>query len=162
MDRFAGALAGRYACGIYITTAGFTRTALAKAASIPHITPVDGDQVAALLLGQGVGVLSPARAGSAFSCLCAPICMVQLLEGDGPMSYGDIVAEVQRLPLHTQLRLLEELVRAVQKQVITQPAPARVLPMSALPGVLKPESGVVPSAEEIRQMIAGDLINKHA
>jgi hypothetical protein len=34
--------------------------------------------------------------------------------------------------------------------------------MSALRGVLKPESGAVPSDEEIRQMIAGDLIDKHA
>lgn len=57
MDRFAGALANRYACGIYIMTAGFIRTALQKAASIPHITPVDGDQVAQVLLSGGVGIL---------------------------------------------------------------------------------------------------------
>lgn len=56
MDRFAGALAGRFACGIYISTAGFTPTARQKAAAIPHITPVDGDQVAGVLLAQGVGV----------------------------------------------------------------------------------------------------------
>ncbi len=61
MDRFAGALANRYACGIYVTTAGFTHTARQKAASIPHITPVDGDQVAHILLAEGAGVDPHAR-----------------------------------------------------------------------------------------------------
>ena len=56
MDRFAGALANRYSCGIFITTAGFTKTALQKAASIPHITTVDGDQVAGILVAKAVGV----------------------------------------------------------------------------------------------------------
>ena len=56
MDRFVGALANRYSCGIFITTAGFTKTALQKAASIPHITTVDGDQVADILVAKAVGV----------------------------------------------------------------------------------------------------------
>lgn len=62
------------------------------------------------------------------------------------MSYLDIVAEVRRLPLHEQLSLLEELVRALQKQVLVQPPiPERVAPMSALRGVLKPENGAAPT-----------------
>jgi hypothetical protein len=48
------------------------------------------------------------------------------------MSYLDIVAEVRRLPLHEQLRLMEELVHAL------------------------------PTDEEIRQIIADDLLDKHA
>ena len=56
MDRFVGALANRYSCGIFITTAGFTKTALQKAAQIPHITTVDGDQVAGILVAKAVGV----------------------------------------------------------------------------------------------------------
>ena len=31
MDRFVGALANRYSCGIFMTTGGFTKTALQKA-----------------------------------------------------------------------------------------------------------------------------------
>lgn len=56
MDRFVGALANRYSCGIFITTAGFTKTALHKAASIPHVTTMDGDQVADMLVAKAVGV----------------------------------------------------------------------------------------------------------
>ena len=58
MDRFVGALANRYSCGIFITTGGFTKTALQKAAQIPHVTTVDGDQMAALMVPEGRG---PAR-----------------------------------------------------------------------------------------------------
>jgi hypothetical protein len=58
MDRFVGALANRYSCGIFITTAGFTKTALQKAASIPHVTTVGGDQVAGILVARGAGVSS--------------------------------------------------------------------------------------------------------
>jgi hypothetical protein len=79
------------------------------------------------------------------------------------MSYIDIVAEVRRLPLHEQLRLMEELVHALQKQVLAPSVmPDRVAPMSALRGVLKPENGVVPTDEEIQQMIVDDLLDKHA
>jgi hypothetical protein len=79
------------------------------------------------------------------------------------MSYQDIVAEVRRLPLHEQLRLMEELVRALQNQVLAQPlAPEPVAPMSALRGILKPDNGPVPTDEEIRQIIVDDLLDKHA
>jgi hypothetical protein len=79
------------------------------------------------------------------------------------MSYLDIVAEVRRLPLHEQLRLMEELVHALQKQVLAPPVILdRVAPMSTLRGVLKPEDGALPTDEEIRQIIADDLLDKHA
>ena len=57
MDRFVGALAHRYSCGIFITTGGFTKTALQKAAQIPHVTTVDGNQLAALMVQKAVGLL---------------------------------------------------------------------------------------------------------
>jgi hypothetical protein len=57
MDRFVGALANRYSCGIFITTGGFTKTALQKAGHIPHVTTVDGDQMAALMVAKAVGLL---------------------------------------------------------------------------------------------------------
>jgi hypothetical protein len=57
MDRFVGALANRYSCGIFITTGSFTKTALHKAAQIPHVTTVDGDQMAALMVAKAVGLL---------------------------------------------------------------------------------------------------------
>jgi hypothetical protein len=73
------------------------------------------------------------------------------------------VAEVRRLPLHEQLRLMEELVHALQKQVLAPPATAeRVAPMSALRGILKPENGPLPTDEELRQIIADDLLDRHA
>jgi hypothetical protein len=79
------------------------------------------------------------------------------------MSYLDIVAEVRRLPLHEQLKLMEELVHALQNQVLAQPSvPEHVAPMSALRGILKPENGTLPTDEEIRQIIADDLLEKHA
>jgi restriction endonuclease Mrr len=38
-------------------TGGFTKTALQKAAQIPHVTTVDGDQLAALMVAKAVGLL---------------------------------------------------------------------------------------------------------
>lgn len=64
IDRFIGALSGRYPQGIFITTARYARPALLKAASaIPRVATVDGDQVVALMLRYGLGVLE--RAGAA-------------------------------------------------------------------------------------------------
>lgn len=57
IDRFIGALVGRYAQGIFITTAGYAPQARLKAASaIPRVATVDGDQVAALMLRHRLGV----------------------------------------------------------------------------------------------------------
>jgi hypothetical protein len=57
IDRFIGALSGRYPQGIFITTAGYTRQAALKAtAGIPRVAPVDGDQVAALMLRHRLGI----------------------------------------------------------------------------------------------------------
>ncbi len=53
------------------------------------------------------------------------------------MSYTGIAAEVQRLPLHEQLYLMEVLAHAIQKQVALGPEPRKaVAPMSSLRGVL--------------------------
>src|SRR5215831_3583680 len=50
IDKFVGSLANRFACGIFITTAAFTRASLDKAArSIPHVSTVDGDQITDVL-----------------------------------------------------------------------------------------------------------------
>lgn len=55
MDRFVGALANRYSCGIFITTATFTQPSIRKALSTPHISTVDGHQVAAVMVANGIG-----------------------------------------------------------------------------------------------------------
>jgi len=56
MDQFIGALANRYACGIYITTATFSRPSIQKAkAAVPYISVVNGDQVAEVLVKAGIG-----------------------------------------------------------------------------------------------------------
>jgi hypothetical protein len=57
IDRFIGALSGRYSQGIFITTAGYTRQAALKAsAGIPRVATLNGDQVIALMLQHRLGV----------------------------------------------------------------------------------------------------------
>lgn len=57
IDRFIGALSGRFPHGIFITTAGYARQATLKAAAaIPRVATIDGDQVAALMLRNNLGV----------------------------------------------------------------------------------------------------------
>jgi hypothetical protein len=57
IDRFIGALSGRYSQGIFITTAGYTRQAALKAvAGFPRVATVNGDQVIALMLQHRLGV----------------------------------------------------------------------------------------------------------
>jgi hypothetical protein len=57
IDKFVGSLANRFACGIFITTAAFTRASLEKAArSIPHVSTVDGDQITDVLYKNRIGI----------------------------------------------------------------------------------------------------------
>jgi hypothetical protein len=57
IDRFIGALSGRYPHGIFITTAGYSKQAAQKAAaSFPRIATINGDQVIALMLQHRLGV----------------------------------------------------------------------------------------------------------
>jgi hypothetical protein len=59
IDRFIGALSGRFAQGLFITTAGYGKTAQHKAAtSIPHVLLMNGDTVVALMLKHRLGVQS--------------------------------------------------------------------------------------------------------
>lgn len=57
IDRFIGALSGRFPQGIFITTAGYAREAARKAAAgFPHVATLDGEQVVALMLRHRLGV----------------------------------------------------------------------------------------------------------
>lgn len=57
VDRFIGALSGKYPQGIFITTAGYGKQAIEKAAeSFPRITPVNGDQVVGLMVQHRLGL----------------------------------------------------------------------------------------------------------
>lgn len=58
VDRFIGALSGRFHHGIFITTAGYAPQALEKARSSPlvHIDTVGGDEVVALMRQHRLGV----------------------------------------------------------------------------------------------------------
>jgi hypothetical protein len=60
IDRFIGALGGRFNHGIFITTADFAPQARAKASALGlvRIDTVSGDQVAALMAQQGLGLQS--------------------------------------------------------------------------------------------------------
>lgn len=61
IDRFIGALSGSYAQGIFITTASYAAQALTKASSsFPRVTPVNGDQVIALMLQHQLGLTTTA------------------------------------------------------------------------------------------------------
>lgn len=79
------------------------------------------------------------------------------------MSYPEIVEQVRRLPFHEQLRLMEELARAMQKQAppAAQAAEAATS-MLAWQGILKPEDGRIPTDEEIKEMIVQHLMEKYA
>lgn len=64
IDRFIGALSGQYPQGIFITTAGYARQAVQKAASaIPRVATVDGEQVVTLMLRHGLGIAAAPDAG---------------------------------------------------------------------------------------------------
>lgn len=57
IDRFIGGLSGKYPQGIFITTAGYGKQAIEKAAeSFPRITPVSGDQIVGLMVQHQLGL----------------------------------------------------------------------------------------------------------
>jgi Restriction endonuclease len=57
IDRFIGALTGRYSQGMFITTAGYAPQALLKATTtMPRVTTVDGDQLVALMVQHHLGI----------------------------------------------------------------------------------------------------------
>jgi len=58
IDRFIGALSGRFRHGIFITTASYAPQARQKAGSSPFVSidTVDGDQVAALMVQYSLGI----------------------------------------------------------------------------------------------------------
>ena len=60
IDRFIGALSGKFSEGIFITTAAYASQALTKAAtSIPHVSTIDGTQVVALMEKHNLGIVFP-------------------------------------------------------------------------------------------------------
>jgi len=57
IERFIGALSGRFADGLFITTADYTPKALHKAAtSIPRVLTLNGEHIVSLLLEKRLGV----------------------------------------------------------------------------------------------------------
>ncbi len=57
IDRFIGALSGRFAEGMFMTTANYTPGALQKAAtSIPRVLPLNGDQVVSIMVEHSLGL----------------------------------------------------------------------------------------------------------
>jgi hypothetical protein len=58
IDRFIGALSGRYRQGIFITTSSYSKQATQKAAAgVPPVATMDGDQVVTLMLQHRLGIL---------------------------------------------------------------------------------------------------------
>lgn len=63
IDRFIGALANRYSCGIFVTTSAFSQPAREKAeSSIPYVSPIDGAMVAGIMVVGRIGVLEKTQA----------------------------------------------------------------------------------------------------
>jgi hypothetical protein len=57
IDRFIGALSGRFSQGLFMTTANYGKHALRKASSsIPRILTLTGDQVISIMLDNGLGL----------------------------------------------------------------------------------------------------------
>ena len=57
IDRFIGALSGRFSQGLFMTTANYGKHALRKASSsIPRILTLTGDQVITIMLDNGLGL----------------------------------------------------------------------------------------------------------
>src|SRR5690349_19786991 len=57
IDRFIGALSGRFSEGMFMTTANYTSSALQKAAtSIPRVLTLSGDQIVSIMVEHGLGL----------------------------------------------------------------------------------------------------------
>ena len=57
IERFIGALSGRFSEGIFITTAGYADQAINKASgSIPRVSTISGDQVVSVMLRHSLGI----------------------------------------------------------------------------------------------------------
>lgn len=59
IDKFIGALSGRFPQGVFVTTADYGKPALQKASSsIPRVLTLNGDQVISVMLQNGLGIKS--------------------------------------------------------------------------------------------------------
>ncbi len=57
IDKFIGALSGRFSQGMFMTTANYAPSALQKAStSIPHILTLNGDQIASVMIEHRLGL----------------------------------------------------------------------------------------------------------
>jgi restriction endonuclease Mrr len=62
IDKFIGALSGRFSQGMFMTTANYTPGALRKAAgSIPRVLTLNGDQIASVMVEHGLGLRASSR-----------------------------------------------------------------------------------------------------
>jgi hypothetical protein len=62
IDRFIGALSGRFSEGMFMTTASYAPSALQKAAtSIPRILTLNGDQIVAVMIEHNLGLMPSPR-----------------------------------------------------------------------------------------------------
>ena len=78
------------------------------------------------------------------------------------MVYLEIISEAKRLPLDEQLRLVEELLRAM-RQTAAKPVQAdreRPIPFAQLRGVLKP-AGPLPSDADLEDAYTEHLLDKY-
>lgn len=57
IEKFIGALSGRFSQGMFMTTANYAPSALQKAAtSIPHVLTLNGDQIVSVMVEHGLGL----------------------------------------------------------------------------------------------------------
>ena len=57
IEKFIGALSGRFSQGMFMTTANYAPSALHKAAtSIPHVLTLNGDQIVSVMVEHGLGL----------------------------------------------------------------------------------------------------------
>jgi len=74
------------------------------------------------------------------------------------MTYQEMVAEIGQLTVEERLLLIEQLTRSVQADLVP---PRRRSSLERLQGILKTD-GPPPTDDEVRDMIADYLIEKHS
>jgi hypothetical protein len=80
------------------------------------------------------------------------------------MSVQDMVAEFPKLTLGERLKLIEILSVSVQRELTAAnvDAGSRIASADRLLGMLRPANGIVPNDEDVKQLIAESIMEKHA
>jgi hypothetical protein len=77
------------------------------------------------------------------------------------MSVQEIIEEAQQLSIAERMEILKVLTRSIQDELIPHEKENSPFSADSLAGILKPESGSIPTDEEIKTMYVDYLIEKY-